>query len=102
MILNIILKLIQSHGQISIKAQLNLNNCIKINKNLPKKRGLTIETMKSFNLGLKLLAKFIAGKITVSPTSIASCIRAKKFVKIPLTKLLALYSNFVNIMFTLI
>ena len=58
--------------------------------------------MKSFNLGLKLLAKFIAEKNTISPTSTANCIRAKKFVKIPLTKLLTLYSKFVNIMFTLI
>ena len=56
--------------------------------------------MKSFNLGLKLLAKFIVGKNTVSPTSTANCIRAKKFVNIPLNKLLALYSSFVNIMFT--
>ena len=52
--------------------------------------------MKSFNLGLKLLA----GKNTVSPTSTANCIHAKIFVNIPLTKLLALYSSFVNIMFT--
>ena len=58
--------------------------------------------MKSFNLGLKLQAKFIAEKNTVLPTSTANCIHAKKFVKIPLTKLLTLYSNFVNIMFALI
>ena len=58
--------------------------------------------MKSFNLGLKLQAKFIAEKNTVLPTSTAICIHAKKFVKIPLTKLLTLYSNFVNIMFALI
>ena len=64
MILNIIPKLIQSHFQISIKAQLNLANRIKIDKKLTKKRkrGLTIKTMKSFNLQLKLLAKFIAEK----------------------------------------
>ena len=35
--------------------------------------------MKSFNLGLKLLA----GKNTVSPTSTANCIHAKIFVNIP-------------------
>ena len=33
--------------------------------------------MKSFNLGLKLQAKFIAEKNTVLPTSIANCIHAE-------------------------
>ena len=93
-----------------VKFQLNLATAlkfIKINKKEEEEeeeeeRGSAIKTMKSLNLGLKLLAKFIAEKNTISPTSTANCIRAKKFVKIPLTKLLTLYSNFVNIMFTLI
>ena len=62
MILNIALKLIQSHGYISIKAQLNLSNRIEIGETQPKKKKRKKKRLlKSRNfliLGLKSLSKF--------------------------------------------
>ena len=59
MVLNIAPKLIQSHGWISIKAQLKLVIHIEIDKNQPK-WGLII------NLKLKPLSKFRTEQNTVS------------------------------------
>ena len=59
MILNIALKLIQSHGYISIKAQLNLSNRIEIGETQPKKKRST-KIKNFFNFRTEISIKILS------------------------------------------